>query len=98
MNRELEDLSVTPYEDYISDDIYDYASGVVLDDDDSFDDWLHSLEGSDSSPLPPKSKGVCFMSFLKSAWFSVCVNLLDALIHYLDRKGVIELESHSPEK
>lgn len=37
------------------------------------------------------------MNFLKSAWFSVCINLLDALIHYLDRKGVINLESVSPE-
>lgn len=38
------------------------------------------------------------MNFLKSAWFSVCINLLDALIHYLDRKGVIVLESHSAEE
>lgn len=38
------------------------------------------------------------MNFLKSAWFSVCINLLDALIHYLDRKGVIQLESHSTEE
>lgn len=37
------------------------------------------------------------MNFLKSAWFSVCINLLDALIHYLDRKGVISLESLGPE-
>lgn len=38
------------------------------------------------------------MSFLKSAWFTVCVNMLDALIHYLDRKGVIQLESHGTEE
>lgn len=38
------------------------------------------------------------MNFLKSAWFSVCINLLDALIHYLDRNGVICLESHRPEE
>lgn len=37
------------------------------------------------------------MNFLKSAWFSVCVNMLDAFLHYLDRKGVIQLESLSPE-
>ena len=86
------------FEDYLYNDLYDYADGVVVDDDESFDDWLYSLECSDSSPFPPKSKGVRFMNFLKSAWFSVCVNLLDALIHYLDRKGVIELESHSPEE
>lgn len=38
------------------------------------------------------------MKFFKSAWFNVCVNLLDALIHYLDRKGVIELEIHRSEE
>lgn len=38
------------------------------------------------------------MSFLKSTWFTVCVNLLDALIHYLNKKGVINLESESPEE
>ena len=38
------------------------------------------------------------MNVFKSAWFSLCINLLDALIHYLDRKGVIELESHRPEE
>lgn len=38
------------------------------------------------------------MNFLKSTWFSVCVNLVDALIHYLDKKGVIDLESHSSEE
>lgn len=38
------------------------------------------------------------MSFLKSAWFSFCINMLDALIHYLDRKGVIHLESSSSEE
>lgn len=29
------------------------------------------------------------MNFFKSAWYSVCINLVDALIHYLARKGVI---------
>lgn len=38
------------------------------------------------------------MSFLKSTWFTFCINILDALIHYLDKKGVIELESHSSEE
>ena len=38
------------------------------------------------------------MNFLKSAWFTVCINMLDALIHYLDKKGVIELESRSSEE
>lgn len=37
-------------------------------------------------------------NFLKSAWFSACINLLDALIHYLDRKGVIDLEGFSSEE
>lgn len=38
------------------------------------------------------------MSFLKSAWFNVCINLLDVLIHYLDKKGVIDLETCSTEE
>lgn len=38
------------------------------------------------------------MSFLKSTWFTFCINILDALIHYLDKKGVIDLESKSSEE
>lgn len=38
------------------------------------------------------------MNFFKSSWFTFCINLFDALMHYLDRKGVIDLEGHSPEE
>lgn len=74
----------------------DYFSDVVPEDD-SFDDWLCSMEDS-CNGFSRETKGVNFMSFLKSAWFTVCINMLDALIHYLDRKGVIQLESHSTEE
>ena len=38
------------------------------------------------------------MNFLKSTWFTVCINLIDALIHYLEKRGVIDLESESSEE
>lgn len=38
------------------------------------------------------------MSFFKSAWFSFLINFLDGLIHYLAKKGVIELEDRRSEE
>lgn len=43
-------------------------------------------------------EGGVTLSFLKSTWFTFCINILDALFHYLDKKGVIHLESNCPEK
>lgn len=38
------------------------------------------------------------MTFLKSAWFSILLGVLDKILHYLDEKDVIHIESFSPEK
>lgn len=38
------------------------------------------------------------MSFIKSAWFSILLGILDRVLHYLDEKGVIHIEDASSEE
>ncbi len=38
------------------------------------------------------------MNFLKSVWFSFLLGIFDKVLHYLDEKGVIHIESFSAEE
>lgn len=35
---------------------------------------------------------------MRNMWLNIVLGVLDAILHYLEKKGVVEFESDSPEK